>query len=471
MSRKFIVSSLPGIMLVTAFAVAHLIYSGLGSPAGAATVGVGQAPCSFVLSGQILAGDHEKLAMFKGDAKFWSETRFGSEPVLCLDSQGGSLTEGARIARYVYDQGIQTRVGDGSICHSVCAIIFMMGNKHWGPTTVEENRILHAGGDLAFHSPSIAIDNTKGYDGEELERAYMLGVESILNIVNLANSQRPFEAGAMIHPGLIKALLETPASDLFHLTTIEQALSWDIGLEGVTGRLPQSPLQYQMACENGLTRGFRRPSEIFGLSDNPNTFMTTDVFKLAPLSGPAEYRLLGSGPSNLKDGIVYGYRYWTLPVECSVKLDGDSVKVCGYDSGFSHTIGDCAADRFIDLPSYARYHPLTEFKALKRTGIAADVLRYAQCTLRSAGGQILRDEPCTQALDVFQKSARKFAKHTLHWPDGDRTEIEIAAKPYFDKENAPDIYRVNGRQAVPRGDTGTCLEVSGQDIVICVTDR
>lgn len=460
----------PVLRLAGAISLTFTLVIALSHAALAATVREGTAPCAFVIEGKISDGDFDALSAYKGDADFWSQTGYGFDPILCLNSEGGSLAEGARIARFVFEQGLQTRIGDGSICYSVCAIIFMMGNKHAGPTTVEENRILHIGGALAFHSPSILIDGAQRYGAAELKQAYALGIESILNIVIIANSQRPFESGAMMHPGLIRGLLETPANQLYHIRTIEQALSWDIGLEGVPEHLPQFSIQRQMVCENGLMRGFRRPSEIYELSSN--NFMTDDVFKLMPLSGSAEYRLLPDyGPTELAEGIVYGYRYWTLPVECRVELDKDSVKVCGYDSSFDHAIGDCQADRLVPLPHYARYHPLTEFAAVSDTGISADVLRFARCGRLLASGAALRNAPCTQAIDLVQHSGRKFAKHTLHWENGDRTVIEIAATPYFNDPKVPDIFRVDGVNATPHGDAGTCLAVSGSGDIICVTDQ
>lgn len=465
---KRLIGPIPPRLLTLMAGAVLLLLAGMAPPASAATVQIGQAPCTLILTGQIGAGDYDKLAAFKGDALFWRDAGLDPDPVLCLDSKGGSLTEGARIARFVYEQGVQTRVGDGDICHSVCAIIFMMGNKHAGPTSVEENRILHVGGELAFHSPSIAIDNTRGYNGEQLERAYQLGLESILNIINLANSQRPFESGAMMHPGLLRALLDTAASDLFHITTIEQALSWDIGLEGVPDHLPQFSIQRQMVCENGLMRGFRRPSEIYDQSDN--TFMTDAVFRLDPISRSGAYRLIPDyGTEELEEGIVYGFRYWALPMECRVTIETGAVKVCGTDSNFGHSVGDCFSDYLLPLPDYARYHPLTEFKALQGSGIAADVLRSARCSIRSTGGAVLREEPCKQAIDIFERADRKYARHTLHWSNGERTEIEIATDPGFGVDNWQDIYRVNGAEAVPQDDAGACLRVRGQDNVVCAT--
>ncbi|MBY6113462.1 hypothetical protein KUW09_04000 [Mameliella alba] len=441
----------------------------LSSAVPAATVQEGAAPCDFTLDGSITAGDFDKLAAFRTNPDTWYKDGLYWEPTLCLNSPGGSLSEGAKIARFVYDTGLQTRIGNGSACYSVCAIIFMMGNKHSGPTTVEETRTLHIGGDLAFHSPSITIDGSQSYGADELRLAYELGVESILNIVELANLQRRYESGAMMHPGLIGALLDTPANQLFHITTIEQALSWDIGLEGVPEHLPQMDVQRLMTCENALSRGYRRPSEIYGGTDNH--FLTADVFALAPLSTTAQYRLFWDyQPEDLDHGLVFSFRYWDLPVECRVKLDNGKVEVCGFDSRFQLEIGDCQSDRFVRLPHYARYHPQTEFRTLDRTGISADILRAARCSWRSVSGATLREEACTQAIDMFQRADRKFARHTLHWPNGERTVVEIATKPGFGIDDAIDIFRVDGEAAEPVAGMQHCLMLPRSGQSICVSE-
>lgn len=437
--------------------------------AQAATVREGTGPCSIVLEGPIVKDDIEKLAAFKsGDG--WLKDGSYWEPVLCLDSPGGSLVEGERIARFVHEEGIQTRVGEGRICHSVCAIIFMMGNKHSGPTSVEENRTLHIGGDLGFVGPSIRVDDDRSYGAGALEKAYRLGVESARVIVGLANSQRPFEAGAMMHPGLIEAILDTPVSGMLRIRTIEQALSWDIGLEGVPEHLPPVGTQRQMVCENGLSRGFRRPSDIYGRGGN--NFMTEGVFRLEPLSGAAQYRLLAEyDAAEMAEGLVYSFRYWDLPVQCRVGIESGDVRVCGSDATYRRGIGDCEDDIFEPLPDYARYHPQTEFRALRDSGISADVLRAARCTFRMTEGSPQRTEHCFQAVDIFREADRKFARHTLHWQDGGQTRIEIGARPMpYSTDDVPDVYRVDGVTSAPHGDTGECL-MTGTGSVICVTAR
>lgn len=437
----------------------------LSSEARAATVREGTGSCSIVIEGPIADGDRDALAAFEGDKDEWNP-----DMVVCLDSSGGSLVEGARIAQFVHEEGLQTRVGDGSICHSVCAIIFMMGNRHGGPTSVEENRTLHIGGELAFPGLAVIFDDARSHSPDALQKVYARGFESLRRIVDLANAQRPFEADMMMHPGLVQAMLDTPATELFHIDTIEQALSWDIGLEGVPEYLPSERTQRQMVCENGLSRGFRRPSEIYGQSDN--NLMTAEVFKLAPLSGSAQYRLLDTyDAEEIAEGIVYSFRYWDLPVQCRVGIERGAVEVCGADAGYRHTIGDCHDDIFRPLPDYARYHPQTEFRALRDSRIRADVLRAARCTRRSTSGAVLRDEDCFQAIDIFRDGDRKYARHSLHWQGGGQTVIEIAARPLYVETDEVDIYRVDGAVAGPHGDTGACLTVSGSGDVICVTPR
>lgn len=428
-------------------------------------------PCSFILEGPIVAGDFDKLAAFgtrlRDDTGVWYRNGQIWKPRVCLNSPGGSLAEGAKIARFVYEAGLTTRVGDGSICHSVCAIIFMMAGS--GRGTVEQSRMLHIGGDLAFHSPSIVIEGPQRYSAEELKRAYALGVESILNIVKLANAPRGFSSSTMIHPGLIQALLDTPATDLLHISTIEQALTWEIGLEGVPEHLPQLEIQKLMTCENGLSRAFRRPSVIYARYENH--FMTPDVFAFTPLSGGAQYRLLWDhAAEDLENGLVFGFRYWDLPVECEVEFREDHIEFCAVDSYFHREIGDCRNGYKKHLPSYARYHPLTEFRTLRDTGISADVLRSAHCSWRSSGGTVLNEGACIQSIDIFKSGDRKFARHTLHWNSQERTILEVSARPYYSDAELPDIYRVDGMQAEPLDDSGKCLWITGRNTAICVTD-
>ncbi len=462
---RFSIARLIRLSALLAFA---LLAIALPPGARAATVAVGNGPCTFTLDGQITGGEYDQLAAFKGDAMFWSETGFDMDPVLCLDSEGGSLTEGIKVARFVYDQGVQTRIGDGARCYSICAIIFMMGNKHAGPTSIEENRILHVRGDLAFHSPSISIDDGGQYSSDQIKRAYTLGIESILSLVELANSPRVFEAGAMMHPELIGNLLATPSTELFHLRTIEQALIWDIGLEGLDGPLPQLAVQRQMACETGLLRGFRQPSRIYdGHGGGSVKVMSDSIFDLAPLPDTDTDRILWDYDAADGQDTVYGFRYSALPMECRVRIDGDRVEVCGYDSNYRITVGDCEDDVFVTLPPYARYHPVSEIKAISTSGLQADALRSARCTLRDTSGAELRDAPCTQAVDLVDRPDRDNSLHRLYWPSGTPTRVEIAVHLVY--EDGPDLYRVDGALAEPHGKDGTCLLIPGRGEILCVT--
>ncbi|BBU54443.1 hypothetical protein KU6B_07080 [Mameliella alba] len=110
---------------------------------------------------------------------------------------------------------------------------------------------------------------------------------------------------------------------------------------------------------------------------------------------------------------------------------------------------------------------MSEIKAISTSGLQADALRSARCTLRDTSGAVLRDAPCTQAVDLVDNPDRDTSLHRLYWPDGAPTRVEIAVHQVY--EDGPDIYRVDGALAEPYGDDNTCLLIPGRAEILCVT--
>jgi hypothetical protein len=83
--------------------------------------------CVLEISGVIKAGDFEDFLVaakkYLPDSDGDSTTR----DTVCLNSNGGSLPEGLKFARYFFDKGVTTVIDDGQVCLSVCALMFMMG--------------------------------------------------------------------------------------------------------------------------------------------------------------------------------------------------------------------------------------------------------------------------------------------------------------------------------------------------------
>ena len=451
--------------------------------ARAATIEAGDGePCAIHIRGIIEEGDFEKLEIANdafydkvGSGEINDETRQKLREggrVICLDSEGGHLIEGTKIAREIRFDREPTYIADGSVCYSICAIIFMMGNMEYpGPTPPERrfqyHRTLHVGGDLAFHSPSLKIQPNQRYSSEAIEKAYAFGIESMLEVVRTAAMLRPFKTRPMIHPELVEKLLSTPGDDLFHIKTMEQVLNWEINLDGLPPLYPQRNVQLQMGCENSLVHGYLLPSER-GYGFYTPSMMTKDVFGFERILGAG--RLFGTGPP-FDNGAteIFSFRYLALPVECQVKLYPDRVEICGEDPHLSTPIGDCATGEFEAFPPETRFHPLTEFAALREVPVAADVIRKARCTLLAPSGGVLRDETCTQSVDLVEHPTRPHFRHTLRWTSGAETVIEVKIDNSSETSSA-DAYTVDKVPALPEGDGDPCLRRLSDGHVVCVGD-
>ena len=66
--------------------------------------------CSYELIGEIGQGDYDALISHNRDFEAYFDGESTASLVFCLDSPGGSVTEGIKIARYFQEQGIGTRL-------------------------------------------------------------------------------------------------------------------------------------------------------------------------------------------------------------------------------------------------------------------------------------------------------------------------------------------------------------------------
>ncbi|MFO1089310.1 MAG: hypothetical protein U1E46_06985 [Hyphomicrobiales bacterium] len=89
------------------------------APADAADISRSQDAYSVLLQGELVPGDASRLIAYAD-----SRTR-----LVVLDSPGGSLGEGLRLAQLIAGAGWNTIVPSGASCISACAISFMGGNE------------------------------------------------------------------------------------------------------------------------------------------------------------------------------------------------------------------------------------------------------------------------------------------------------------------------------------------------------
>lgn len=168
--------------------------------------------CTHLLSGEIEAGDADKLMRI-----------MGSIPRICLDSPGGSYKEALEIIRRAKGKQFKTIVPSGARCLSACALIFLAGN--W---SLENKplpwRKLHIRGKLGFHGPYVELPNTS-FSREDTEEAYRAGVTAIAQLLQTGTK-------SLFPQSLLAQALTVGPREFLYVDTVGKAGGWKILLEG-----------------------------------------------------------------------------------------------------------------------------------------------------------------------------------------------------------------------------------------------
>lgn len=168
--------------------------------------------CDYRFTGQIQPGDLTRfLAELEASGLF--------TPRVCLDSEGGALTEVYRFLRQLNQSrkigGVSTRIETGASCLSACAILFMFGQT-FGANSPYPSREVEPGARLGFHSPFIAPGRASGVEAEEAFRA-ALDIAKLL----IDSSYRALtSAGPALPVELVSVVLGTPGDQMHYVDTI-----------------------------------------------------------------------------------------------------------------------------------------------------------------------------------------------------------------------------------------------------------
>jgi hypothetical protein len=190
--------------------------------------------CAFRLEGAIVLGDHDRLANLIARSRLDPLNERTS--ALCLESLGGSYSEGLKIAELVYSRGISTVVVDGGVCLSACSIIFMAGVL---PNREVPHRKLSAGAVLGFHAPYLSMPNEK-YSKEQVEAAAQSMRVAILGLVRLSSKQTTLAGGDFIKKSLIAGVLEKGPDEASFVKTVATAARWDILIYDAVRQFPKA---------------------------------------------------------------------------------------------------------------------------------------------------------------------------------------------------------------------------------------
>jgi hypothetical protein len=198
----------------------------------AATIQISNDPeCRVEIVGDIRNGDMETLQQL-AEYLIVENGESTSASVLCLDSPGGSVVEGMAMAKFILENGVSTRIRTLKECASICAIMFMMGNYR-GSEVAGLSRRMHYSSRLGFHRPYLQVDEAQLYTSSDLESTYDLGMETVFEILTVANQREPWGTAQMIEPDLMQRITGTPGADMFYVSTVEEAARWRIDIDGV----------------------------------------------------------------------------------------------------------------------------------------------------------------------------------------------------------------------------------------------
>ena len=204
------------------------------------------------MDGPIEAGDLEKI---KKVIPPFDKRDTTSTPRLCLNSPGGSWTEGLAITDYLMEQRIGTAVAANAFCYSACSIIFMGGTYPWKG---QINRFLHVMGDVGFHAPYVTGLPDKQYDSELVSRAFREGIGAISQPMQLGvgNEVKRFP------PELLAEMLEKGPNEVFSIDTVGKAIRfprapiWRASKsDDRQARLLQRLHQHEVWCRGELRQG------------------------------------------------------------------------------------------------------------------------------------------------------------------------------------------------------------------------
>lgn len=226
--------------------------------------------CQLRIDGPIATGDADRLDEALRDLPFPE----GTSPVgqrVCLNSTGGSLGEAVRMGDLIAERFMGTAVPEAATCEGPCALVFL-GGRFAHPEADGDfipDRLLHPRGTLGFHAPPLVIED-RAYGRDEINRAYSAALGSMGEILRLRSDH-----AAEIPDSLFLTILNTPATDMTYVETVEQAARWQIEVAPVALTAEDIGAALRHACLNadgGMLD--QRPSDsyLYGSANLPFTY-------------------------------------------------------------------------------------------------------------------------------------------------------------------------------------------------------
>lgn len=393
--------------------------------------------CVLKLEGDIVVGDFERFQKLAATEFKGVDGESSSEDTICLNSRGGNLLEGVKLAEHFYKYGVGTVIAKDNECYSICAIMFMMGIAQ-GAEVNFVNRKLHISGKLGFHRPYLALDSDELVSARALPIAHDMALESTMKILILANNHVPWSNSTMMRPDLVQLMLTHIGNNLFYIDTVEKAGRFEVELFGNEKANGLTEEQAYYACENA----FHWQVGMIGKDTDYQAFAKTTggygdpiVKLLQDKDGTKIYSVTSGDAGYSEAGCLIGY--------------GDEyVQGCGYNGMYNVAVGhgQCSVENFKEgsafIPRLATYKPTLPITELGNDNRAnksfVGAVVKATCVVVTPTNE-KEEEPCAGSITHNVYLAGKRAdRYEFTWPTGNRTillrdgdNFTVNGKPAF----------------------------------------
>lgn len=191
----------------------------------------------------------------KGDADLIDKIPTGTIPTrLCLDSPGGSLSEGLKLFNIIWEGNLTTAVLPGDRCESACAIAFLAGSTLEGTdVTRQMDRIMWVGSRLGFHGPSLGLQSDQTYQDQHLNTAFKTALNAAARLFEVNRTQDRGSRAMTDH--LLHRWLNTDPRGMYHIDTVGDAILSDIPVGGVNFDLKLRTDHIRNICDNVYLKG------------------------------------------------------------------------------------------------------------------------------------------------------------------------------------------------------------------------